>query len=82
MLWRAFYIAPGGFPLTRGRISTLEPARSSSETGVAFVFTGQGAQYADMGLSLMQYPIYEATLRHIDALYHDLGCEWSIFGAV
>jgi acyl transferase domain-containing protein len=47
MLWRTFAIVADGPELQGGK--TLSPAkavRSSAETGLAFVFTGQGAQYA------------------------------------
>ncbi|KAI1392973.1 uncharacterized protein F4822DRAFT_441708 [Hypoxylon trugodes] len=79
MLWRTFAVAGDG-PHNRDvdlEISTL--VRSSAEVGVAFVFTGQGAQYADMGSGLLKYPLFEATLHQIEKIYHGLGCKWSVF---
>ncbi|RSM05543.1 hypothetical protein CDV31_009534 [Fusarium ambrosium] len=56
-----------------------KPIRSSADVGLAFIFTGQGAQYVDMGKGLTQYPIFHDTLKQIDGIYRKLGCGWSIF---
>lgn len=48
---------------------------------MAWVFTGQGAQYVDMGLELADvYPVFEETLQKVEKVYRELGCSWSIFG--
>ncbi|KAI1173240.1 hypothetical protein F4777DRAFT_458242 [Nemania sp. FL0916] len=82
MLWRAFSITSDNFSPTSTKLLTAKPVRTSSEVSLAFVFTGQGAQYVDMGLELIQYPIYAETLRRIDSLYRDLGCDWSLFDQI
>ncbi|GAW26208.1 putative polyketide synthase [Rosellinia necatrix] len=82
MLWRTFSVVSDDTAVTGVKLLTSKTVRTSAEVGLAFVFTGQGAQYIDMGLELMQYPIYETTLRQIDALYRDLGCDWSIFDQI
>ena len=82
MLWRAFSVTSDDFSTMTAKLITSKAVRTSAEASLAFVFTGQGAQYVDMGLALMQYPIYAATPRHIDTIYRDLGCEWSIFGTI
>ncbi|KAI1108641.1 hypothetical protein F5Y14DRAFT_435490 [Nemania sp. NC0429] len=79
MLWRAFSITSDDFSTTSTKLVTSKAVRTSAEVSLAFVFTGQGAQYVNMGMGLIQYPIYEATLKRIDSIYQDLGCEWSIF---
>lgn len=49
MLWRTFAIVADGPELQGDRtLSPAKPVRSSAEAGLAFVFTGQGAQYAGM----------------------------------
>ncbi|RYP47319.1 hypothetical protein DL768_006621 [Monosporascus sp. mg162] len=80
MLWRTFAVVMDG-PASQGTdtLTSLKPIRSSTESRLAFVFTGQGAQYVDMGWDLVQYPVFSETLRRIDDIYHSLGCEWSIF---
>ncbi|KAI1128976.1 hypothetical protein F5Y10DRAFT_239255 [Nemania abortiva] len=82
MLWRAFCITSDDFSTMGTKLLTSKAIRTSAEAGLAFVFTGQGAQYANMGLELMEYPIYATILRRIDNLYRDLGCEWSIFDQI
>ncbi|KAI1738681.1 hypothetical protein F4680DRAFT_459720 [Xylaria scruposa] len=82
MLWRAFSVVSDDSIAMSPRLPISRPARASTDVGIAFIFTGQGAQYVNMGLGLLQYPIYEATLKRIDHIYRDLGCEWSIFNQV
>ena len=81
MLWRTFAIVSDGPASSEPKpLSPAKPIRSSAQTGLAYVFTGQGAQYVDMGRDLIQYPIFANTLRQIDDMYCKLGCEWTIFG--
>ncbi|KXG50430.1 Acyl transferase/acyl hydrolase/lysophospholipase [Penicillium griseofulvum] len=80
MLWRAFAVFPNPNDSQGGKsLSPVKPVRSSTDAGLAFVFTGQGAQYVGMGLELLVYPIFAQTLRQINEIYHSLGCEWSLF---
>ncbi|KAL7823910.1 polyketide synthase [Trichoderma gracile] len=83
MLWRSFAIvAEDGLSETENGTADLDPAkpmRSSPDATLAFVFTGQGAQYTDMGWDLVRYPVFADTLRQIDSIYQSLGCTWSIF---
>ncbi|KAI8964847.1 hypothetical protein F5Y11DRAFT_57289 [Daldinia sp. FL1419] len=78
MLWRTFAIDEPGSQ-TGKKLSFSKPVRSASQSGLGFVFTGQGAQYVDMGWDLIQYPVFSETLRQIDSIYGSLGCKWSIF---
>lgn len=66
--------------LTAQALSNLKPIRSSEDLGLAFVFTGQGAQYINMGLGLEQYPVYRETLENINEIYSSFGCSWNLFG--
>ncbi|KAI0804310.1 hypothetical protein GGR55DRAFT_691161 [Xylaria sp. FL0064] len=82
MLWRAYRIISAKSSTSSIRISLSKVVRTSSEVGLAFVFTGQGAQYMNMGLGLLHYSVYQATLSNIDTVYRGLGCEWSIFDQI
>lgn len=76
MLWRTFAVI---LPGTQKTLSPAKPIRSSTQARLAYVFTGQGAQYINMGWDLIQYPVFAQTLRQIDDIYAIFGCEWSIF---
>lgn len=81
MNWRCFSII--STDMSAESVARLQPSRSvrpSREKGLAFVFTGQGAQYVRMGLELLQYPVFESSLAKADRLFRDLGAEWSIRG--
>lgn len=64
-------------------LAATKPVRVSSDsdkTGLAFVFTGQGAQYAEMGLELRRYAIFEQSLQKSDEIFKSLGYEWTLIG--
>ncbi|KIA75375.1 hypothetical protein HK57_00158 [Aspergillus ustus] len=77
MLWRTSAVSQEGTMIAPSR-----PIRSSTETGLVFVFTGQGAQYAGMGVELLEYPRFVRTLERVDAIYARLGCTWSLLDAL
>ncbi|PHH65728.1 hypothetical protein CDD81_1455 [Ophiocordyceps australis] len=74
MPWRTFTLAH-----TTPSMAYAKPVRSASQLGLAFIFTGQGAHYVNMGIGLLAYPVFARTLRHIDKTLAGLGCTWSIF---
>jgi acyl transferase domain-containing protein len=77
MRWRSFAIA-GAF---EDVLFPVKPVRIVSEPSLYWAFTGQGAQYVDMGWDLIgTYAVFEETLKKVDEVYKGLGCEWSIFG--
>ncbi|KAG4264811.1 hypothetical protein FPRO03_00095 [Fusarium proliferatum] len=76
MLWRASAVVDGS---TNQVLPTSKPIRSSEDLGLAFVFTGQGAQYVNMGLGLERYTVYRETLEKISEIYSSFGCSWNLF---
>ncbi|KAL2203502.1 hypothetical protein CC79DRAFT_1294463 [Sarocladium strictum] len=81
MLWRASTITSDiDGSSTASKLFAAQPHRSSGEVGLAFVLTGQGAQYASMGLELVdQFPLFKETLQSIGETFRRLGCEWDLF---
>lgn len=60
---------------------SAKPIRSSKVPRLGFVFTGQGAQWAQMGKELISaYPIFKDTLDEADRYLLALGCSWSLKG--
>ena len=88
MLWRTFAVVdPTDHPTAKIPESDDElylpmekrSRASTEEMAVTFVFSGQGAQYVGMGMELLSYPVFEASLRSSDEILAKLGCKWSIF---
>ncbi|KAG9237170.1 reducing type I polyketide synthase 10 [Amylocarpus encephaloides] len=62
-------------------LRTLDPEGNTSTLPIAFVFTGQGAQWPKMGLELFAaFPVYRQTIEGLDAYLAELpnGPTWSI----
>lgn len=85
--WRSFTIidadltAPMSVILPPGESQSLvfPPAIRTAhvEPSLVFVFTGQGAQWAGMGLGLLQYPVFRDSLTFAGSfLCKELGCAW------
>lgn len=45
---------------------------------LGFVFTGQGAQWHDMGRELLAYSAFRACVQQLDLYLAELGCPWSV----
>jgi acyl transferase domain-containing protein len=57
----------------------INPSRVLGAPIISFVFTGQGAQWAQMGVPLMyQYPVYESAIKRADQTLRNLGAEFSL----
>ena len=67
-----------------GLIKALEdpsakPSRASKPPRLGFVFTGQGAQWAQMGKELHSaYPLFREAIDEADSYLYTLSCPWSL----
>lgn len=70
--WRSYLVASDlvGLQALGSKISKV--VRSSEKRGVIFIFTGQGAQYAQMGQELLAYPTFRGSLLQSEAALHAL----------
>ena len=64
----------------RIEINTLTATRASESPSLAFVFTGQGAQYAQMGTELLIYPCFKNSIIKSETELYKLGCSWALTG--
>ncbi|KAI5865997.1 hypothetical protein GGS23DRAFT_603436 [Durotheca rogersii] len=83
MTWRSFAVVDNTEKTeSTARLSPSACIRSSQDTGLAFVFTGQGAQYPKMGLLLLHYPVFRSTMLKASEIFHDLGATWSLLDEI
>ncbi|MCJ1403811.1 hypothetical protein MMC11_007034 [Xylographa trunciseda] len=79
--WKSYIAASSIKELTAkldDKKSALPVCRSIHVPRIGFIFTGQGAQWARMGIELFQYPIFRSSVDQADEyLRSNLGCTWS-----
>lgn len=78
--WRVAINASSSFDLVQALISgKVKPIRETEPLRIGFIFTGQGAQMAQMGLGLYEhYPVFAATMDSCDSYLLSLGCPFSL----
>lgn len=60
--------------------SLSKPFKAASPPNLGLVFTGQGAQWSRMGLELLQWPVFRASLQKSQKYLRMFGCEWPLLG--
>jgi acyl transferase domain-containing protein len=63
------------------KLASTLPASGPSAEPPIFIFTGQGAQWARMGIALMRNNDYSAIMHEADRYLRSLGASWSLVGA-
>ncbi|KAF7560277.1 hypothetical protein G7046_g3869 [Stylonectria norvegica] len=76
--WRTAIIANSVESLQIALSEKQRVVRAVASPGLAFVFTGQGAQWARMGMSLMASSVFRESVDSADAYLKSLGCSWSV----
>lgn len=81
--WKSFTIAGS----LREALTSLEhpatkPVRSANSRKVrlAFIFTGQGAQWYAMGRELFDQPTFRKSIKDADSYLKEIGATWSLTG--
>ncbi|KAJ5720182.1 Acyl transferase/acyl hydrolase/lysophospholipase [Penicillium malachiteum] len=79
--FRSFAVA-SSFAELQGKLDSDLPAfervSRSSSANLAFIFTGQGAQWAGMGISMLKFAQFADSLAQSQAILTSLGCSWDI----
>ncbi|TGO19730.1 hypothetical protein BPAE_0335g00010 [Botrytis paeoniae] len=76
--WKSFAVIESLEDLENIAHKASKPLRASGKNKLGYIFTGQGAQYARMGIELLSFPIFEASILKSDAYLRQFGCEWSV----
>lgn len=79
--WKSYIIANGTSELVQklsGEKSFPAAVRAKIQPKIAFVFTGQGAQWYAMGRELMVYPIFANSIQAAAAYMTSLGAGWNL----
>ncbi|KAF2463775.1 FabD/lysophospholipase-like protein [Lindgomyces ingoldianus] len=79
---RSFTVGDANLPSEIIGLPNSDCVRSSLETQLCLVFTGQGAQYAKVGLELMQYPVFMSALSEANKVFQAMGAGWSLFDKI
>ncbi|OBR11263.1 Reducing polyketide synthase [Colletotrichum higginsianum IMI 349063] len=58
------------------RASSSSSPSESKQMRIGFVFTGQGAQWAGMGIELLARPVFRDSVARSTAILKSLGCTW------
>ncbi|KAH6646092.1 fatty acid synthase S-acetyltransferase [Truncatella angustata] len=84
MKWRSFAVVHAGSGAQADiGLSVEKPLQTSTQPRTSvFVFTGQGAQYAGMGLELLVYRTFRDHLQKAEDIFASLGCTWSILDKI
>jgi acyl transferase domain-containing protein len=80
--WRASIVANSLASLTESLGSRFNPVRSATNPRLAFIFTGQGAQWHAMGRELLAYPTFRESFNAAGEYLKELGCSWPLIGAL
>ncbi|ERF71956.1 hypothetical protein EPUS_06515 [Endocarpon pusillum Z07020] len=76
--WRCHAVFDQHSDVSNTCYSISEPIRATESRRIAFIFTGQGAQYQGMGRQLLKYHVFHDSLMDLDGCLRAHGCSWSV----
>lgn len=59
-------------------LPTFPRASRTMRVNLAFIFTGQGAQWAQMGIQLLDVPVFLDSITRSRQILSSLGCPWDL----
>ena len=78
--WKSYAMVGSNADMADFGNRTSKPIARKGKPRLAFVFTGQGAQWFAMGRELLTYTIFARTVADADGYLVSLGCSWSVKG--
>lgn len=75
--FRSFAVATSLGDLASSLSAAPVLKRSSKSGALAFVFTGQGAQWATMGRELLSIPVFKESVLRSQEYLDSFGCQWN-----
>ncbi|KAM0165973.1 hypothetical protein ACHAQE_002074 [Botrytis cinerea] len=74
--WKSFAVVNSIEELNEISSILSIPIRTKDAPRLGYIFTGQGAQFAEMGVGLLIYPVFEKSLEASEKYLTDFGCQW------
>jgi acyl transferase domain-containing protein len=76
--WKTFLLVSSMDDLRAKLDEMPKPIRSSTAPKLCFIFTGQGAQWARMGMELFRFQVFQDSLLGAESYLKSLGSKWSL----
>ncbi|KAI1754791.1 beta-ketoacyl synthase domain-containing protein [Xylaria castorea] len=73
--WRHTIVAANSHDLS-DKLHSVRATKTIPVCQLAFIFTGQGAQWTGMGKELIQFPTFERSISKSEKLLLEMGCDW------
>ncbi|KAJ5724992.1 polyketide synthase [Penicillium malachiteum] len=78
LMWKTFVVASSAAQLNESLQKISRPVKSAPVRSLAFVFSGQGAQWATMGNELLVFDSFRTSLEAAGSYLKSMGCRWDL----